>query len=115
MATPAVEKFSGYHSHVCPGCGVKFVHGDDKAGDQVAHTCPGCGQTLPLSGWPPGWVKASVFMANGQEKTIAAPVPQNDFMVQYGPVLLVAGIAIAAAVLVYMAMPWIMEHLGEED
>jgi hypothetical protein len=123
MSTTAqTERLSGYHSHICPGCGCKWVHGDQFAGDAKEHTCPGCGQTMPLTlqapgtkvegfpegskVWTKGWAKASVIMANGEERQVVQPKQSNDGDTAKAA-LMIFGIAVLAAVAVYFAMPHI--------
>jgi len=79
-------KVPGYHSHECPYCLTRWIHGDENAGNESEHTCPNCGKTMPLTPgtvqssdgnitWRYGWAKAGVIMPNGQEQRVPVQQP----------------------------------------
>lgn len=115
-----VVKVPGYHSHECPSCKAKWIHGDENAGDQAEHTCPICGKTMPLTlgsvqlpdgtlSWRYGWAKAGVIMANGQEQRVPVQVQQqpSQLLLHVKFYLTIVVVSAMVATGVFYGMRWI--------
>lgn len=117
------EKISGYHSHECPYCQTRWIHGDENAGDQKEHTCPSCGRTIPLTlgtmqssegekTWGYGWQKAGVIMPDGSERRVpvqaqAQPVLANNFLMHVQFYMTIILVSAMVATGVFYGMRWL--------
>lgn len=119
------EKIPGYHSHECPYCQTRWIHGDKNAGDQKEHTCPSCGRTMPLTlgtmqssegekTWGYGWQKAGVIMPDGTERRVHPKFDnsivqngQSNFMLHVHFYLTVILVSAMVATGVFYGMRWL--------